>query len=261
MMPAALLRYERWTESAQRELRQVFATESIVSRLRADRYWIIVSSPPGLPRTASLIHSELSELRNYFTEKANELRVMKAKYPQANWLVLDTNDLLHYYRFDQVPWKALYGKNVRVAMPHVVIDEVDSKSYNAGAKIQQRARGIYRVLETLLDRLGPDGQAAALADGTPFTILTEEPGYDRMPNNDDEIVAQALALQQSVHPGAVTLITRDIGMRARAVARGVTAAKMPDKYLIREEALATSDLEIALEVVTAPDTGVGPEKK
>jgi rRNA-processing protein FCF1 len=252
MMAAVLLRYERWTESAQKELRGFFIEESIADRLRADKYWIIVGSAPASSRTASMINTELSELRGYFADLANELRVLMAKYPQGDWLVLDTNDLLHYYRFDNIPWKSIYGKSARIAIPHVVVDEIDSKSYNSGPKIQQRARGVYRILETLLDQTGATGEAQ-LADGTPFALLTDESGHRRLPNNDDEIVSQALSVQQAVHPSVVTVVTRDIGMRARTMARGLAAAKLPDKYLIREEALASREMDVALSSMTAPE--------
>jgi rRNA-processing protein FCF1 len=249
LMAPAVLSYERWTELAQKELRAVFADSSVIERLHAERYWIIVGSPPASARTASMIHAELSELRIYFLELANKLREIAAKFPQGSWLVLDTNDLLHYYRMDAIPWSSLYGKGVRVAIPHVVIDEIDSKSYSAGPTIQRRARGVYRMLENLLGRIDAHG-SVELGDGTPFEILADEAGQQRLPNNDDEIVARAAALQQAIYPWTVTLVTRDIGMRARARAQGLKAEKIPDKYLIREDNLSKADMDAALTSIT-----------
>jgi predicted ribonuclease YlaK len=64
-----------------------------------------------------------------------------------------------------------------------------------------------------------------------------------MPNNDDEVVARAAFLQQAIAPHAVTVITRDIGMRTRARTRLLKAEKLDDKYLIPEDHLGTADLD------------------
>jgi rRNA-processing protein FCF1 len=253
LMTPAVLAYERWTASAQRELRTVFRDGPVVDRLRAEKYWLIVGSTTASSRTATMLHTELSELRSYFNDAANDLRAIKAEFSQTSRWVLDTNDLLHYYRLDTIPWTSIYGKGAHIMLPHVVIDEIDSKSYSAGQSIQKRARGVYRMLERLLEQAGTGGRTI-LNDGTAFEILADNPDEPRLPNNDDEIVARAVALQQVVYPGQVTIVTRDIGMRARALAQGLRASKIPDKYLIREENLSTADLEMAL-------TAISPQAK
>jgi rRNA-processing protein FCF1 len=255
-MSAVVVRYENWTEFTARRLREVFIGGPVVERLRAERYWLIVGGRTiEASRTASMMHTELDELRAFFMQVANELRVLKDKYSLASWLVLDTNDLLHYYRFDNIPWTSLYGKGVRVAIPHVVLDEIDAKSYNAGRTIQRRARGVYRLLETLLTDVATKGHAT-LKDGTFFDVLTDERGHVRLPNNDDEIVARAAFLQQAAYPGRVMVITRDIGMRARALGQGLKVAKIPDKYLIREDGLSTSNLNDALTEISPAETSL-----
>jgi predicted ribonuclease YlaK len=195
-----------------------------------------------------MLHTELQELSMFFMECANELRRLKERFRghRGRSLVLDTNDFLHYHRFDKIPWAALYGQPVRVVIPHVVVDELDRKSYGEGTKVVKRARGVYKVLESYMDSMDSAG-FATLADGvTTLEILTDELGHQRLANNDDEIVAQAALLQQAIAPVAVTIITRDIGMRARARTRLLKAAKLDDKYLIREDGLASLDLEAAV---------------
>jgi rRNA-processing protein FCF1 len=253
MMTPAVLRYENWTVSAQKRLRQVFVDSAIIERLRAEKYWIIVGSPPAVARTASMIHGEINELRSYFLDLANDLRERKARFAKAPSLVLDTNDLLHYYRLDNIPWATHFGKGTRVMLPHVVVDEIDSKSYSAGPSIQKRSRGVYRMLEKLLDKSNSDG-LVTLNDGTEFEILADEIGHVRLTNNDDEIIRSAAILQQASHPHEVTVVTRDIGMRARALTQRLRVAKIPDKYLIREEGLAAADLATAVASITEPGT-------
>ena len=138
-----------------------------------------------------------------------------------------------------------------------MIDEIDSKSYEAGPSIQRRARGVYRMIERLLEQADQNGRAV-LKDGTIFEILADNPDEPRLPNNDDEIVARAVALQQAVYPGQVTIVTRDIGMRTRALAQELKVGKIPDKYLIREEKLSTVDLDAALTAIS-PQTDEGAE--
>jgi rRNA-processing protein FCF1 len=256
----AVLAYERWTQSTQKQLRAIFRDGPVIDRLRAEKYWIIVGSTQISSQTASMLYAELAELRSYFAEIANDLRVIKARFPQTSRWVLDTNGLLHYYRLDSIPWRSIYSKDAHIMIPHVVIDEIDSKSYSAGPSIQRRARGVYRMLEQLLEQADEENRIV-LRDGTVLEVLADDPDEPRLPNNDDEIVARAVALQQIVYPGKVTVITRDIGMRTRALAQGLTVAKIPDKYLIREDKLSTSDLNQALTAISLPATSrVGVEK-
>src|SRR5207245_2893500 len=80
LMPVVALQYQRWTATVATQLHEVFREGPIVGRLRADMYWLIMSSQPALPRTASMIHTELSELRSHFARTANELRQEKERY-------------------------------------------------------------------------------------------------------------------------------------------------------------------------------------
>lgn len=252
LMASTILAYERWTVSAQRQLRTTFRDGAVIDRLRNEKYWIIVGSSPTSSRTVSMLHAELAELRSYFNDVANELRSIKAKFTQTSRWVLDTNDLLHYYRLDTIPWTKIYGKGAHLMLPHVVIDEIDSKSYSSGPSIQRRARGVYRMLELLLEKRDEGGRIM-LSDGTALEVLADDPSEPRLPNNDDEIVARAVALQQAVYPGYVTVVTRDIGMRTRVLAQQLRADKIPDKYLIREGNLSTVELNQALTTITPLD--------
>lgn len=252
LMLPAVLAYERWTHTTATQLGAVFQEGAVITRLRAEKYWLIIGSQTASAQTASMMYAEFSELRNYYMQVANELRLTKERYTTASRHVLDTNDLLHYYRLDTIPWARLYTGRPRLAISHIVLDEIDSKSYSAGPTIQKRARGVYRLLEGLLDQSEATGHAI-LPDGTIVEFLAEEGSAPRRPNNDDEIVALAAALQQAIHPGVVTVISRDIGMRARALARSLKVGKIPDKYLIQTEGLSGADLDAALASIT-PDS-------
>ena len=58
LMTPAVLSYQRWTESAQREFREIFADSSIIDRLRGEQYWHRLGSfnwpSPGSSRSSTM---------------------------------------------------------------------------------------------------------------------------------------------------------------------------------------------------------------
>jgi rRNA-processing protein FCF1 len=247
MLAAALVMYTDWTAQVIKKIREIVDDPIIAARPRNDTYFVIIASSTTEPRTISMLNGELQELSAYFMECANELRMEKECFKDhvGRSLVLDTNDFLHYQRFDKIPWIADYGPGTRLVIPHVVVDEIDTKSYSEGDKIRKRARAVYRVLETYMDQID-NAKFARLPDGTILEILADDPGHPRMPNNDDEIVARASFLQQAIAPHKVTVISRDLGMRTRARARQLDAEKLNDKYLIPAEGLSAASLDAAV---------------
>lgn len=101
------------------------------------------------------------------------------------------------------------------------------------------------MLEGYLDEIDESG-SAGLSDGARLEILADELGHQRLPNNNDEIVARAAFLQQAIFPGVVTVISRDIGMMTRARTRQLKAEKLSDKYLIPADSPSTTDLDAAV---------------
>jgi rRNA-processing protein FCF1 len=244
---SAMLRYTDWTATAAKQIREIVDDPAVVARPRSQAYWLITGSNPTEPRTMSMLHTEIQEISTFFMECANSLRVQKERFRDyvGHSLVLDTNDFLHYQRFDQIRWIARYGDHTRIVIPHVVVDEIDRKSYEAGEKFPKRARAVYRVLEGYLDDIDTKG-SAILPDGSMLEILADEPGHRRLPNNDDEVVARAAFLQQAIAPHDVIVITRDIGMRTRARTRLLKAEKLNDKYLIQGSGLSARELDKAV---------------
>jgi len=246
LIRAAVAYYERWVDTTARELRDLFISSNLEAQIRGDRYWTVVTTDPSAPHLASMIRAELNDLTNVFFDAANELRALKERYKNADGrcLVLDTNDFLHYQLMDQLPWIKTYGKSARVIVPHVVLDEIDSKSYQLSSSVHNRARGIYRMLERLLDNMDAEG-FVRLGDGTPCMFLLDDPEHKRSSSNDQEIVSRAGYLQQYLSPGAVSVVTRDLGMRGRARSWLLKAEKLPDRFL-RSSDLSDAAAEKAL---------------
>ncbi|MFD3420918.1 PIN domain-containing protein [Streptomyces decoyicus] len=214
-------RYDEWTWQAAEEINRRLADRAISGQLRSGRYRAILAAPLGEARLLMLM--EFAELREYVRATANRVREMQARHGRpeaARYMVLDTNTTLHFMRFDKVPWQKEFGKGATVVIPHVVVDEIDTKSYQTGdKKISKRARGVFRLLESVLEEGSEEGKAD---DGTAVLIAADEPGHARLPVPDDELVASAVRLQQAVAPVEV-VVSRDIGEYTsvpRAPARG-----------------------------------------
>ncbi|MFJ4618718.1 PIN domain-containing protein [Streptomyces sp. NPDC088812] len=182
------------TATTARQLASVFADPAVPARLRGEHYSHIVHSPLTPYRTALLLHWELDELATYFMELQNRMRQTVEDYRsyRQRVLVVDANTLLHCQRFDKIPWSRVCEKGpATLVIPHVVVEEIDTKSYSEGSeKIRKRARGVYELLGDVLKSLSTDGRFE-LHDGTEVQVLRDEPGHRRLPNNDDEAVARA----------------------------------------------------------------------
>ncbi|KAB1987421.1 PIN domain-containing protein [Streptomyces triticiradicis] len=260
-MRAVRREYDRWTWKAAEELNQRFSDREIAGQLRAGRYRAILTAP--LDEARLMMYLEIAELQDYFRTLANRVRALRERYGHAGasrYAVLDTNTTLHFTRFDKVPWQKEFGKGTAVTVPHVVVDEIDTKSYQTGdKKISRRARGVFRLLETVLEA-GP-GKATA-DDKTLVFIAADEPGHTRLPVPDDELVSAALRLHQAVAPAEVVVVSRDIGVRTRARAWGLPARPLPDTYLIEGGELRRQELEQAAAALV-PGGGVPqqPEPK
>jgi rRNA-processing protein FCF1 len=102
--------------------------------------------------------------------------------------MLDTNALLHYTRFGQLPWRErLRQELVRLIVPLVVVDELDGKKYARREEFQQRARELLTLIDGYATASPPVGYLA-VRDGVTFEVPPDEPGHSRMPSNDREIL-------------------------------------------------------------------------
>ncbi|MFJ9010289.1 PIN domain-containing protein [Streptomyces canus] len=228
--------YDNWTHQATAALLKAFADRSVADRLRGERYHAIMRDQFPHDRWSRMINTELQDLRTYFfMDLAAELRRTIDRFAshRVQTVVLDTNDLLHYVRFDKIPWQRLFGPGTSVMIPHVVIDEIDKKSYDTNdTGVRKRARGVFALLEHVLTQIEKDGRAVVNNGETVVDVLRDEPGHVQLPNNDDEIVARACYLQQAIAPAPVTVVTGDNGMRARALSWGLKARVLDEKYKI-----------------------------
>jgi predicted ribonuclease YlaK len=145
--------------------------------------------------------------------------------------VVDTNALLHYTRFDRLPWaERLQSVPVRLVIPIVVVDELDGKKYARREEFQQRARELLTLIDRYVTASPPDG-CTTLADHVTVEVLPDEPGHFRLSTNDQEILERCEFLHQVTgHPA--TLVTGDSGMRIQAQSRAIDVYKLSDEDLL-----------------------------
>jgi rRNA-processing protein FCF1 len=234
--------YLNWAYGAQVRLRSIFADSGLEDSLLARAYWhVSMSSIPPSPELGRLVDEELifqaghpgvaGDPGGRLGEAADRLRASRRLADRPGRIcVPDANALLHYTRFDQLPWPERIGQPVvRLVVPLAVIDELDSKKYARREEFQQRAR----ELLTLIDRYetaAPDAYAQLRA-GVTFEVLADEPGHFRAASTDQEILERCEFLAQ-VTGSPVTLLTGDSGARINARARGIEVIKLGEQDLL-----------------------------
>jgi rRNA-processing protein FCF1 len=236
--------YLNWVNTTQAHLRTVFSDTELEDTLLARGYWHIceMSSQSAEKLLNRLIGEELvfqvghpgisGDPGGRLGEAIIRLRALTglAAWP-GHICVLDTNALLHYTRFDQLPWsERLRQELVRLVVPLVVVDELDGKKYARREEFQQRARELLTLIDGYVTASPPAGYST-IRDGLTFEVLPDKPGHSRLRSNDQEILERCEFLHQ-VTGRPVTLITGDSGMRINAQARDINVFKLAAEDLL-----------------------------
>ncbi|MEV4516183.1 PIN domain-containing protein [Dactylosporangium sp. NPDC049525] len=229
MRSMLLTNYIQWVHEAERQFRSLFADDEMVTRLHSPRHWHIRAHghAEDLAVGPSAFYDEFEEQQRLLLEAADALsafRVLAER--EGEILVLDTNTLMHYQRFDQVKWREEFGvKAVRLLLPLVVLDEVDAKTYASSPQLARRAESVLRALDSLIEAatLG----AASIRPGVTLEVLTDPDGHRRTTDKDDEILRRAEFVEQVVER-RVTVVSADRGMRVRGIGRGLRVRPLPE---------------------------------
>jgi hypothetical protein len=167
--------YLNWVYSAQARLRLLFSDTELEDSLLARAYWhVSMSSVPPSPELGRLIDEELVFQAGHpgiagdagsLGDAVERLRQWRKLANRPGKICIpDTNVLLHYTRFDQLPWRERVGQRaVRLMVPLAVIDELDNKKYARRGEFQQRARELL-VLIDRYETTAPDAYVP-LQDG------------------------------------------------------------------------------------------------
>ncbi|MEV7737327.1 PIN domain-containing protein [Streptomyces sp. NPDC088921] len=173
-----------------------------------------------------MINTELQDLRTYFfMDLEAELRRTMDRFAshRVRTLVLDTNDLLHYVRFDKIPWQRLFGPDTSVMITHVVIDEIDEKSYDTNnTGVRMRARAVFALLEWCSPRSRRMAERSSTTGRPSWTSPGTGPGTCGCRTTTTRS-SRACYLQQAIALAPVTVVTGDNGVGARALSWGLKA--------------------------------------
>lgn len=235
--------YLNWVAEAEVRLQEVFSDAGTEDPVLGRGYWHICSAPVADARLMSrLVQEELRFQCGYPgipVDRGGRLGEIRTRLHDLASLgdrpgriyVPDTNALLHYTRFDRLPWAArLQADMVRLVIPIAVVDELDAKKYARREEFQQRARELLTLIDRYVTAAPPDGYSD-MGAGVTVEVLPDEVGHPRAASNDQEILDRCELLRQATGNPA-TLITGDSGMRTSAQARGIDVFKLSDSDLL-----------------------------
>ena len=222
--------YLAWVETAEVQLRSLFAAPDVWRKLYTDRYWHLRELTSDTPRPYPLVDMEARWQVTRLERLAERLRQAQQflELPAGSVAVVpDTNVFAHYRRFDEIRWPELAGaKQVRLVVPLLVLDELDKLSYKSRSG-GERAAGALRALAWLRGDSLPEAPVH-VREGTTLQFLVDPPGHQRRANSDDELLTRVEDLVAVVGE-EVRVATGDYGMHVRARARGLRCLTLPEE--------------------------------
>ena len=147
-------------------------------------------------------------------------------------IILDSNILLHYRNFEDIPWQDELGcGDITIVLTAMVIEEIDAKKDNEKGKIQKKAKAVSsRIAEILLN--GVTGKYPILYLENAYATEDERRQYN-LDRNDNQILYDVA--KSGLDKDDVTIISSDNAMLVRAKQQGFKIHKLDDKFLLKEE--------------------------
>lgn len=145
------------------------------------------------------------------------------------YIFIDTNILLHFQIFDQIPWQQIVGKEVQLVVPPVVVAELDKHKRHKNSKIASRAKAILKKVEDIAG--GNISYPLLYLHSRPKESTLKEYHLDRM-EQDDLLLASILDFKTLYPADEVKLVSNDTGPRLRARNLQIDAFQLDEKYLL-----------------------------
>lgn len=169
-------------------------------------------------------------------------------------LFLDTMTYLHYRPVEHIDWHAVVqrpkGEEVRILVAGVTLREID-KHKNFTPRLRQRAQRVGAQLAEWIIKGRVEVRDGVFVEGelTPPTLNFAAEGLDPA-NNDDVLVATAVAYQRSHAGTTVALVTQDGYPAVRAAGFGLATHRLPDSEKLpqEEDALEQENRELKKEL-------------
>ena len=148
------------------------------------------------------------------------------------YAVIDSNILLHYKWFEDIPWaEELDCETVIIVLTSVVVGEIDKKKDQGEGKVQKRAKAVSSKLGSiLLD--GKDSKCQVKFLDLPFATEEEKRHYN-LDRNDSQILFTVL--KSDINNDEVCVVSSDNNMLLRAKSFGFKWIRLDEKYRLVEE--------------------------
>jgi len=225
-----------WVEDAELQLRNLFRSPSVWKELYTDRYWHLrplanerdIRSTPLITNEATWQRDRLQAIYDQLHDAREVLEL-----PESTLAVVpDTNVFMHCEFYDDVDWaKELGAKSVRLVVPQIVVEELDSLSFRSNPD-SDRAKKVIRSLQLLRGAELPS-TPIQVRKNVDLQILPDLPGHPRRPNNDDEILARVEYLAAFVGEDHIRIVAGDYGMLLRATSRGLSCVQLREELRLK----------------------------
>jgi hypothetical protein len=239
-LSARINSYLAWVQDTETRLRELFADTELVGGLFWDRYWHIAGLPIGAPYGTRIINQELDHQAARLASAIERLtRWQKLGEREGELLVLDTNSMLEFRPFYELPWREILGSGpILLTMP--VVDELEAKKRGTDKRLRKRARNLLPRIDmafgetdqTLVPVLHNDKPQP----GVTIEILRDEPGQYRPTTDKDEAILDRAEFLQQAAGRPVIVVTWDTGMKIRSCGRsdGLKRLTLPEKYRLKD---------------------------
>lgn len=149
-------------------------------------------------------------------------------------LILDTNSLIHFRFFTDLPWSELFDdEKFSIVLPHPVIKELDKHKISQKENLQNRARKILSNIQKIRS------EELELPSNLSFDLFLESPSenmFSELDLNqklvDDQILASCKLFEKNVAQSEITLITADYSLLFKAESIGIDAKLLDDRFKI-----------------------------
>jgi hypothetical protein len=205
--------------------------EEILGELESAYHRLALAPQMTLRRLNGLLNREYTIWDQRLRRAEEELRAQKKLAGRPGHpLVLDTSVLMEGVPFLTFGWHALSpvlgGGPVRLIVPILVIEELDDLLHDRNGDRRQKARAATRELWQLHGARPTDPAPLPGQADVTIEVLLDGDWHQRRPNNDAEIIDQALQVHELT--GKVTVLTScDYRQLYRAAAVGLPAVLMP----------------------------------
>jgi PIN domain len=222
-----------WCEGQARpHLESLFdPTEELLAELESAYHRLAFAPPMSLRRLNGLLNREYTIWDQRLRRAEEELQTQKKLAGRPGHpVVLDTSVLMEGEPFRTFRWcalsPALASGPIRLIVPILVIEELDDLLHDRKGDRREKARAATRELWQLHGTSPTDPAPLPGQADVTIEVLLDGDWHQRRPNNDAEIIDQALQVHQLT--GEPTLLAScDYRQLYRAAAVGLPAVLMP----------------------------------